>query len=205
MAITTRFAAWTLALSSLGLTGCWGSPSQRPPIHLQQNMDHQEKGEAQERNDFWEDGRFMRKPPSGTVAVGHLKEDDHLYRGLDKSGHLADTLPASIELNEATLARGEERYNIYCAPCHGKAGRGDGIATRRGGGMSPWPANLHDSGLQPVPLGYFYNVITHGKGKMLPYASQISVEDRWRIAAWVRVLQVSHREEPQLAAAGGPR
>lgn len=198
----TAFTAITFAgLAMLG--GCWGTPSDTPPIHLQQNMDHQEKGEAQEHNGFFADGRFMRLPPEGTVAVGHLRNDDHLYRGLDENGKLADVLPPSIELNEETLARGRERYDIYCSPCHGVTGRGNGIATRRGGGMQPPPVNLHEPGLQPVPLGYFFNVMTRGKGKMLSYAAQISVEDRWKIAAWVRVLQVSHRGRPQLADAGG--
>lgn len=188
---------WQPVLATAGLSvvlaGCWGNNSEDPPIHLQQNMDFQERGEPQEINGFFSDNRAMRKPPEGTVAVGHLKADDHLYEGKYLDGTLADTLPAGLELDEQLLARGEERYNIYCAPCHGVTGRGDGVATRKGGGMTVQPVNLHQQQYQPAPLGYFYRVATYGKGQMLPYASQIHPEDRWAIAAWIRVLQVSHR------------
>jgi mono/diheme cytochrome c family protein len=174
-------------------TGCWRNQSELPPVHLNQNMDQQEKGEVQERNQWFADGRVMRTPPPGTVAVGFLKEDDHLYRGLDLEGHVAEGLPESITLDEALLARGEQRYGIYCSPCHGISGRGDGIATRRGGGFAVQPANFHKQDLQPAPLGYFYRVVTYGIRTMRSYEDQISTEDRWAIAAWVRVLQQSHR------------
>jgi len=172
--------------------GCWGMTHEEPPIHFQQNMDHQERGEAQERNDFFADGRAMRLPPKGTVAVGHLAESDHLYRGVGTDGMLATTLPEGILLSEALLDRGRDRYAIYCAPCHGLAGYGDGPATRRGGGMSVMPAHLHLPRLQEEPLGHLYRVMTYGQGQMKSYAAQVPVADRWAIAAWVRVLQVSH-------------
>jgi mono/diheme cytochrome c family protein len=156
-------------------------------------MDFQEKGEAQERNDFFADHRFMRTPPPGTVAVGHLQEDDHRYRGIGLDGTVVDALPEGIELDETLLERGRARFNIYCAPCHGETGNADGPAARRGGGMAVDPANLHMQKLQPAPLGYFFRVMTYGKGQMRPYNVQVKPEDRWAIAAWVRVLQVSHR------------
>lgn len=190
--MTRRSLTMVLGMTLLG-TGCWGTHSEEPPIHIVHNMDQQERGDPQDRNDFFADHRFMRKPPEGTVAVGLLKDDDHLHRGIGPDGKISDELPASLELNEALLDRGRERYGIYCAPCHGDAGYGDGLATRRGGGMAVAPANLHMPGLQPAPLGYFYRVITLGKGQMRPYAAQVPVDDRWAIAAWVRVLQVSHR------------
>jgi mono/diheme cytochrome c family protein len=186
--------------------GCRGNRSEQPPVHLQQNMDFQKKGDAQERNDFFYDGRWMREPPAGTVPARsvvtddgerYLKADDHLYRGIALDGTFVDALPAGMELDAAVLARGEERYNIYCAPCHGHAGHGDGVATRRGGGMTVQPVNFHRKDLQAAPLGYFLHVINQGKGEMQPYAAQIhSYEDRWAIAAWTRVLQVSHRADP---------
>lgn len=188
-----------VALAALG--GCRGTRSEDPPVHLQQNMDFQERGDAQEFNGFFADGRVMRKPPEGTVAVGLLKDDDHLYRGRNLDGTLADALPPAIKLDDKLLTRGEARYNIYCAPCHGQVGRGDGQATRRGGGMMPQPANLHLARLRPEPLGYFFNVISNGKGKMRSYKAQIPVEDRWAISAWVRTLQVSHDAKPGDAAA----
>lgn len=181
-----------LGVAAFG-TGCWDMQHEEPPVHFQQNMDFQERGEPQERNDFFADHRYMRKAPEGTVAVGHLRDDEHMFEGVGPDGKVSDALPASIALDDALLRRGQERYDIYCGPCHGAAGHGNGPATRRGGGMSVAPANLHMPNLQPAPLGYFYRVITYGKGQMRPYASQVPVEDRWAIAAWVRVLQVSHR------------
>jgi mono/diheme cytochrome c family protein len=184
----------SLLCALLGVTACWRNQSEMPPVHLNQNMDLQEKGEAQERNQWFTDGRVMRTPPAGTVAVGFLKDDDHMHRGLDLEGHVAAGLPEGITLDEALLARGEQRYNIYCAPCHGMSGRGDGIATRRGGGFAVAPGNFHKQELQPAPLGYFYRVMTYGIRTMRSYQDQItSPEDRWAIAAWVRVLQQSHR------------
>jgi mono/diheme cytochrome c family protein len=198
-----------LFLALVLAAGCRGNRSDAPPVHLNPNMDFQEKLDPQERNDFFADGRAMRTPPAGTVAVGFLKDDDHLYRGRNLDGTLADALPPAIKLDEKLLARGQQRYEIYCQPCHGTTGHGDGPATRRGGGFPPGvaPANLHLKRLQPEPLGYFYHVITNGKGKMRPYKAQIPVEDRWAIAAWVRTLQVSHQAKesdiPASAAAAG--
>ena len=177
--------------------GCRGNRSEEPPVHLQQNMDFQEKGEAQEASSFFTDGRVMRQPVEGTVAVGQLRDDDHLHRGLDNTGKFADALPDAMELDEKLLARGEERYNIYCQPCHGALGYGDGPVTRRGGGFAVRPANFHQKKYEPAPLGYIYAVATSGFGTMLGYASQVPVEDRWAIAAWVRTLQVSQRAKAE--------
>ncbi|MCA9705217.1 MAG: cytochrome c [Myxococcales bacterium] len=183
---------WAAALALLVVAGgCRGNRSDEPPVHLNQNMDFQERGDPQERNDYFADGRVMRPPVEGTVAQGQLREDDHLWRGRAPNGALADALPASVELSPALLDRGQERFNIYCQPCHGEMGMGDGPATRRGGGFAVKPANLHQKKFLPVPLGYFYDVATNGKGSMKGYKSQIPVEDRWAIAAWVRTLQVA--------------
>ena len=188
------------------LAGCWGTRSELPPVHVIQNMDDQQKFDPQEDNEFFADGRSMRKPVEGTVAVGHLKDNDHLHRGRDASGRLADALPAELEFSgkdaEALLDRGKERYQIFCAPCHGDSGLGNGIVTRRGGGFQVAPKNLHEPRLKAMPLGYFYKVMAQGQGTMLSYASQIpDPRDRWAIAAWVRVLQRADVKQP--AAAGG--
>ena len=200
---TGVFAVLTLAALS---TGCRGNRSDQPPVHLNPNMDFQQKGEAQERNEFFADGRWMREPPPGTVPARSviaddgerfLKADDHLYRGIGLDGTFVDALPPSMVLDDGLLARGKERYDIYCAPCHGHSGGGDGTATRRGGEMTVKPVNFHRKDLQAAPLGYLFHVVSQGKGAMQPYASQIqSYEDRWAIAAWTRVLQVSHRADP---------
>lgn len=138
-------------------------------------------------------GRAMREPPAGTVAVGFLKDDDHLHRGRGPDGRLTDALPKQLELSEALLKRGEERYNIYCQPCHDYVGEGHGVATQRGGGFSVQPPSYHIARLRAMPLGYFFKVITDGQGTMQSYAAQIPVEDRWAIALWVRTLQVSRQ------------
>ena len=105
-------------------------------------------------------------------------------------------------VDAATLDWGGKRYNIYCAPCHGDTGHGDGPVTRRGGGFSVQPANLHMARLLPESLGYYFHVATNGKGKMRGYKAQIPVEDRWAIAAWVRTLQVSHTAKASDIPAG---
>lgn len=171
-------------------TACQGSPFVDPPIHIIPNMDYQQYYEAQERSEFFADGRTMREPVEGTVARGHLKADDHLWRGRGLDGRLVDELPPTIEYGPELLERGEERYHIYCSPCHDEVGTGHGVVTTRGGGFQVQPANLHAERLKPMPLGHFYDVITNGKGTMLPYAAQIPVEDRWAIAVWVRTLQI---------------
>ncbi|HRI06608.1 MAG TPA: cytochrome c [Nannocystaceae bacterium] len=136
-------------------------------------------------------GRAMREPVFGTVAVGHLNDDDHLYKGRGPDGRLVDSLPRQLELGEALMKRGEERYNIYCQPCHDYVGDGKGIATLRGGGFKIQPPSYHIERLRAMPLGYFFDVITNGKGTMSSYAAQIPAQDRWAIALWVRTLQVS--------------
>lgn len=186
-------AAVAVALVGLVAPGCRGNRSELPPVHLQQNMDFQEKGEAQERSDFFSDGRVMRQPVDGTVAVGQLRDDDHLHRGRLPNGDLADALPESIELDDSLLSRGRDRYNIYCQPCHGELGYGDGPVTRRGGGFPVKPANLHLKRLEPAPLGYIFHVASEGYSTMLGYKQQVPTHDRWAIAAWVRTLQVSQR------------
>jgi mono/diheme cytochrome c family protein len=179
----------------LSLVGCRGNKSSDPPVHLIQNMDFQQSYKPQEANTWFLDGRAVRPVPANTVSHGHAKSDKALHEGRGEDGQLIDSLPQGIELNEALLARGEARYNIYCAPCHAKSGYGDGIVTARG--LKVPPTSYHSAKQKGMPLGHFYEVITKGKGTMLPYAAQIPVNDRWAIAAWVRVLQVS--QDAQLA------
>ena len=202
-----RFNALALVLCLVPavttMAGCQGNRSDLPPVHLIHNMDFQARFDAQEENSFFQaidcanalnhdcKGRAMRPPVPGTVAVGQLKDDDELHRGRGADGRLFDRLPASITLGPELLDRGQQRYDIYCQPCHDQTGSGHGIATLRGGGFKVAPANLHDPRLRAMPLAYFYDVITNGKGTMLPYAAQIPVHDRWAIAAWVRTLQVA--------------
>ena len=152
-----------------------------------QAMDDQPRYEALERSSFFKDEKVSRDFVPGTVARGQLRIDRHLYEGLE-SGGPATSLPAALTLTEDFLERGRERYEIFCAVCHDRAGTGAGIVVRRG---YPQPPSLHITRLQEAPLGHFYDVITNGIRKMPAYASQIPVEDRWAIVAYIRVLQKS--------------
>lgn len=178
-----------LVCLGLGLVACRGNKSELPPVHIIQNMDFQQYVKPQEGNSWFLDRRGSRPTPVDTVARGRLKSDTELHAGRDAKGRLLDGLPSSIELTDALLKRGEERYDIFCAPCHANTGYGDGVVVARG--LKVPPPSYHTANMQAMPLGHFFDVITHGKGTMMPYAAQIKVEDRWAIAAWVRVLQVS--------------
>jgi len=182
-----------LLVLPLGLVACQAQKFSEPPIHLNQNMDLQNKFEAQEANDFFPKARAMRHPVEGTVAVGELKTDQHLHEGKEGEEHVA-SLPSvdehgePIELTREFLERGQERFGIYCTPCHGASGAGNGMVVQRG---MLQPPSFWDERLLGMEVGYFYDVITNGVRNMPPYAAQIPVRDRWAIAAYVRVLQRS--------------
>lgn len=135
---------------------------------------------------FFDDGRSERPVVPGTVARGHLRLDELLYTGRENSA-VADKFPFPI--TRADLERGRERYNIYCTPCHDYNGGGHGMIVQRG---FPPPPSFHIDRLRVVPAGHFFDVITHGFGSMYSYATRVEPEDRWRIAAYIRALQLSH-------------
>jgi len=179
---TLLIAAGALAAAS---AGCRGQVSRKPPIHLNPNMDNQERFDSQEPNPFFSDHRAMRPEVPGTVAVGSLKDDPHLYRG-ELDGRPADTLPVPVD--HTLLRRGRERYGIYCTPCHDGSGTGDGIIVRNG--MLP-PPSLHEPRLRSMRAGQIFQTISLGVRNMPPYAAQIPAKDRWAIVAYVRALQLS--------------
>ena len=170
------------------IAGCQGSLSSDPPVHLNPNMDFQEKFEAQEVNTFFADSRAMRAPVAGTVARGFLKEDDALYRGLTSSGELVTNNP--LEVTAELMQRGQERYEIFCSVCHGNAGDGQGIIMKGNYGYVQAPT-FHSAGLRALPDGHFFNAMTNGIRTMPSYASQVPVKDRWAIVAYIRALQRS--------------
>jgi len=138
------------------------------------------------RSDFFADQRSARTPVEGTVARGQLHEDTYFYTG--KIGNNpGDVMPFPV--TEEVLARGRERFNIFCAPCHSRLGDGNGFVPSRG--FARKPPSYHIARLQKAPLGYFFDVITNGFGIMPDYASQIPPQDRWDIVAYVRALQLS--------------
>jgi len=148
-------------------------------------MHDQPKYEAYEGTTFFGDARAMRGPVEGTVARGHLKEDVGYETGLDGAEFVAE-FPMPVD--RAVLDRGQERYNVYCAPCHDQAGYGRGMIVQRG---YKQPQSFHSDRVRALPPGYFVNVMTNGFVVMPSYAHQVPVADRWAIAAYVRALQLS--------------
>ncbi len=169
------------------LAGCRGGVSEKPPIHLNQNMDAQERFEAQEANPFFADGRAMRQPVFGTVARGMLKEDTRFFLGQEADISYVQDIP--VPITREFVLRGRERYNIYCAVCHGKAGDGEGIVMAGGYGFAR--IGYHNDRLRQIENGYLYDVIANGVRTMPAYGQQIPVADRWAITAYVRALQRS--------------
>ncbi|NNE68891.1 MAG: cytochrome c [Rhodothermales bacterium] len=179
-------------LVMVALAGCRGAESDAPPIHINPNMDWQEKFDPQERNDFFADGRAMRPPVPGTVARGFLRDDTAFHFGRDASGEYSTANPVSI--TDELMARGQERYEIFCAVCHGSAGDGNGIIMTGNYGYVPAPT-YHSEALRAVPDGYLFEVIGNGVRSMPGYAQQIPVADRWAITAYIRALQRSQYAE----------
>ncbi len=187
--------------------------STKPRVHLVQDMDNQPKFRAQQANPLFADGRAMRPPVAGTVARGHLNDDEHFERGI-VGGQWAATFPSQVPVDMALLDRGRERFNIYCRPCHGAAGYGDGMVNLRamelmnlGTNGTTWvqPKSLHEQAIREQPVGQTFNSITNGVRNMPPYGSQITVRDRWAIVAYVRALQRSQNARESDAAAAGRR
>ena len=225
---------WAISFVVIAITASWiplaliakarTTPSVKPRIHIFQDMDVQPKLKPQGfEPTLFADHRAMRPQVEGTVARTQLQLDDHYYRGYATDGNLTpiedggqpkwfEGLPEQVKLDRALLMRGKERFNIFCSPCHGLAGEGDGMVARRAKQLaetiSPkltegWvaPFNLHqkdpNSGNlvygQPIyPAGKLYNTIAHGARSMPGYGSQIDVADRWAIVAYVHALQFAY-------------
>ncbi len=167
------FKTICLILLALGATAC------------RQDMHDQPRFEPLEKNDFYSDGRASRPVIAGTVARGQLNIDDHFYTG-KINGELATAFPFPI--TKSVLERGRERFNIFCTPCHGALGYGDGMIVQRGFRSPP---SFHIQRLREAPVGHFFDVMTNGLGAMYDYRDKVSPADRWAIAAYIRVLQLS--------------
>jgi mono/diheme cytochrome c family protein len=165
-----------VALAGLALAGC----------HT--DMWRQPKGEPLGENEFFPDGQMSRPLLAGTIARGKVRKDDAFFTGA-LNGKWVKELP--VPLTKKLLLRGQERFNIYCSPCHGQVGDGNGMIANRGFKLKRPVGNYHTDRLRNMPVGHFYDVITNGYGAMYSYASRIEPSDRWAVVAYIKALQLS--------------
>lgn len=170
-----RVSLWFVLLALLPAWAC------------RQDMHDQPRYEPLEASRFFDDHRSARPQVEGTVARGQLELDEAFFQG--KVGdEYVDTFPFPI--TRQVLERGRQRFEIFCTPCHGRLGNGNGMVVQRGFRRPP---SYHDERLLESPPGYFFNVITHGFGAMTNYAARVPPRDRWAIVAYIRALQLSRR------------
>jgi mono/diheme cytochrome c family protein len=196
-----RYAYYSLAfivVLLLSVMGFRGMTSTRPPVEIWPDMDHQAKYKPQAESKFFADGRADRPIPAGAVPFGRssqagdpafLRADDAHYAGTNADGSFVRGFPAGIEVTREFVTKGQNRYQIYCAPCHGALGDGNGITKSYGMVATP---TYHDDRLRSMAEGEIYNTITHGKNTMFPYADKLSPDERWAVIAYVRALQRAH-------------
>ncbi len=201
-----------VVLAAGALAGCRGQTSDEPPVLLERNMYDQERYNPESYSALFPDHRTMRTPVPGTVPHEGFEADPEIATGLlaDESGYVMAIPPALVQRvggMDKLLARGQERFNIYCAPCHGQSGDGKGMVVCKrdkasdkceSRGFPPLPAYT-DPRLRAMPDGQVFATITHGVRTMPAYGPQIPVQDRWAIVGYVRALQLS-----QMAAATPP-
>ncbi|MCX5684862.1 MAG: cytochrome c [Planctomycetota bacterium] len=185
--LVTLFAA-VLVVSILGFRGATFTlpPLDQFPDWAFPGMEVQPKQRPQSASRFFADGRADRTPPAHTVARDMLRDDDHLYFGKTAAGAFAAGFPASLAVDLKFIERGRDRFQVYCSPCHGALGDGNGITKRYGMGATP---SYHDPRIRALADGEIFNTITAGKNTMMPYADKITPEDRWAVVAYVRALQ----------------
>ncbi|MHB8519528.1 MAG: c-type cytochrome [Limisphaerales bacterium] len=181
-------AYFLVAVLVVGILGFRGSMSRNPPLYIFPDMDRQPKLRPEKPNLFFADNMGSRLPVPGTIARGTPYEDSPVNTGKNKDGTFVEANP--VPITAQLMARGQERYQINCAPCHGAVGDGKGITSKYGLGPI---ANLHDERIIKQTDGEIFNTITHGSkaGLMTPYAAQVNINDRWAIIAYVRALQLS--------------
>jgi cytochrome c553 len=191
--LLTLFAA-VLTVSIFGFRGVTFThpPMDVFPEWLFPGMKQQPKLVQQTASAFFADGRSDRAAPAGTVAASYgpagqpLRNDDFLYLGKAPDGTFARGFPAALKVDMKFLERGRDRFTIYCSPCHGAVGDGNGITKKYGMGATP---TYHDDRLRKMAEGEIFNTITNGKGQMNPYADKLRPADRWAVIAYVRALQ----------------
>jgi mono/diheme cytochrome c family protein len=170
------------------------SKSPLPRHHIVPDMDFQQKFKAQRENTFFADKRADRPQIEGTIALGELHDDQHFYGG-KSNGVFARTFPPAVSIDEKTMAYGRQRFAIYCTPCHGQVGEGDGMVAQRAASLAEgtWvpPSNITEERIRSMPVGEIFNTITNGVRNMPGYGRQIPAEDRWAIILYVRAIQRS--------------
>ncbi len=192
--------AFLIALALVvGIAGSRGKLSRKPPIEVFPDMDRQPKIRPQTPSAFFADGRSSRLPVEGTVARGSDFLEAPINTGL-VTGTTNFVAVNPLKITPELMARGQNRYQIYCAPCHSPLGDGNGITKNFGMAVV---ANLHDPRIVGLSDGELFYVITHGRNLMGPYRSQIEIEDRWAIVAYVRALQLSALGTQEDLAPGG--
>lgn len=182
--LAARGLLLALPATLLVLAGChtdmWTQPKVQKPLQA---------------SDFFPDGSSARPLVAGTVArqddVANLKVGNPFYTGIGPDGKLLDELPKEVPLTLDNLKRGQERFEVYCTPCHGRLGDGKGMIAVRGLALRKKPGDYHTLKLRRMPLGHFFDVITNGFGVMYSYSTRVEPADRWKIAAYIRVLQAS--------------
>jgi mono/diheme cytochrome c family protein len=175
-----RTGVWLLIACGVAGAGChtdmWVQPKSLP----------------QQESDHFRDGSATRPTIPGTVAVGQSVQSDAFNTGRDGGGRLVRRIP--FQVTKEHILRGQERFNIYCSPCHGMLGDGKGMIAQRGLSLRRQPANYHEQRLVDAPDGHFFHVMTHGFGVMFSYAYRVDVQDRWNIVAYIRALQLSQSQ-----------
>jgi mono/diheme cytochrome c family protein len=176
MTFVGRLSALGMAASLALVVGC------------RQDMQDQPKYKPLAASRFWDNGASARPLVENTVARGHLDDDVEFYTGKTASGTLVEALP--LPFTPQLLKRGQERFNIYCSPCHDRVGSGRGMVVRRG---FKAPPSYHIDRLRQAPVGHFFDVMTNGFGAMPDYRAQVGAADRWAIVAYIRALQWSQQ------------
>jgi mono/diheme cytochrome c family protein len=171
--LLTRSRLAALVLAAMALSGC------------RQDMHDAPSYDPLQASPFFANGAASRTLVANTVARGQLREDELFYTG-KLNGQAATEFPMLVTAD--LMARGQERFNVFCSPCHGRTGQGNGMIVQRGFRQPP---SYHEERLRNAPVGYFFDVMTNGFGAMQDYAAQVPPADRWAIAAYIRALQLS--------------
>jgi mono/diheme cytochrome c family protein len=188
-----------LLVAVVSILGIRGTLTPKPPLEVFPDMDRQPKYKPQAESAFFADGRTERPVPAGVIARGRtvaadpafLPADDHTFRGYRGALRGTETewlrgFPVALKIDRALLERGRDRYTLFCAPCHGALGDGNGITKQYGMGATP---SYHDDRIRQMAEGEIFNTITNGKNTMFGYGDRIVAADRWAIIAYLRALQ----------------